>query len=139
MYHESARSASTARGPRSSPDAAMAVVTGAQGHGRGSRWIRTTWSRSSPAPDRGLAAAPVEERAFLVLCPLRAARPPLCCAAEGRRETADVGAGGRAVRRCEVDGRAAALALARIHPAGIAPARVLRRARAGSSEEKNSG
>src|SRR5881396_1503115 len=50
-------------------------------------------SRSSPAPDRGLAAAPVEERAFLVLHPLRAARPPLCRAAEGRRDTADVGAG----------------------------------------------
>jgi hypothetical protein len=93
---------------------------------------------SSPAPDRGLAAAPIEKRPILALRPLRAAGPPFCRSTEGRRHAAGVAAGRRAVRRGKLDGRGAAVTLARIYPAGVAPARVLLGARAARSKEQSS-
>src|SRR5207249_862519 len=76
---------------------------------------------------------------ILILGPFRTAGPPLCRAAEGRRDASYGGAGLSAVRRCHVDGSVAALALARVHPAGVPQPGYLRRAYAGSPKEKEYG
>src|SRR6516164_7065693 len=80
------------------------------------------------APDRGLAVAAVHHRAVGILHPLPAARAPLASATdEWTWHAARVGTGFLAVARGDPDRLIAAMSLAGIDPARVAPARVLRR------------
>src|SRR4029453_15285549 len=90
----------------------------------------------SPAPDGRLAVAAIQEVPAAVLHPLGLAGPALARAGEGPRQPARVGTGLRAVGCRDVDRGVAALALARVDPAGVTPAGILRRARPGSREEQ---
>src|SRR5262249_52262058 len=80
------------------------------------------------APHDGrLAVAAIEEPAAGGLHPLRAARPALARAGEGPGDPTGGDAGLGAVGRRDLDRGVAALALARVNPAGVAPTRILRR------------
>src|SRR5262249_1695146 len=78
------------------------------------------------APHDGrLAVAAIEEPAAGGLHPLGAARPALAGAGEGPRAPTNVDAGLGAVGRRDLDRGVAALTLARVNPAGVAPAWIL--------------
>src|SRR5262249_4938669 len=91
--------------------------------------LRNGVERSSPgslaAPDGRLAVAAIEEPAAGGLHPLGAARPALAGAGEGPGDPTNVDAGLGAVGRRDLDRGVAALTLARVNPAGVAPAWIL--------------
>src|SRR5262252_4081400 len=132
MHPAVARTASTGASLEARGRVAVVVKRGAVQSGSG-----TCGTRGSAAPDRGLAVAAVEDAARLVLHPLRAAGAALRRAREGPGNATGGDTGLPAVLRCDLDRGVAALALARVDPARIAPARILGCAGGGDGHQRH--